>query len=276
MGSPFRPEPARLIGIKIENADTKTYTLKYEGGGGVRGGFEPGRFVMISIHGFGEAPFSLSGIVGEGVFETTVRKVGNLTGRMDRMKVGEVVGVRGPYGRGWPMDEAEGKDVLIVAGGIGIAPLKPVIERVEKSRERYGRVEVLYGAKTPENMIFTEEFDRWRRIMDFDLKLTVDDVSDRVAWRHSVGVVPLLLKDVKVQPENTVVMTCGPEVMMHFVVQSLLARGFDPESIYVSLERRMKCGVAQCGHCMIGMKYVCRDGPVFPYSELKGLPDLIV
>jgi NAD(P)H-flavin reductase len=276
MSSPFRPEPARLIDVKSENADTKTYTLKYEKVEKFREGFEPGRFVMISIPGFGEAPFSLSGIVGESAFETTVRKVGNLTRRMDAMKAGEVLGVRGPYGRGWPMREAEYKDVLIVAGGIGIAPLKPVIECIERRRERYGRVEVLYGAKTPDNMIFTDEFDRWRRIMDFELKLTVDSVPDMMAWKHNVGVVPLLLKDVKVQPENTVVMTCGPEIMMHFVVQSLLARGFDQESIYVSLERRMKCGVAQCGHCMIGMKYVCRDGPVFPYSELKGLPDLVV
>lgn len=274
MRSPFQLEPARLIEVKRENVDTKTYTLKYEEAGRFREGFDPGRFVMISIHGFGEAPFSLSGLLGEGMFETTVRKVGNLTGRMDTMKVGELVGVRGPYGRGWPIREAEYKDVLIVAGGIGIAPLKPVIEHIERNRERYGHVEVLYGAKTPDNMIFIEQFDRWRKIKDFDLKLTVDSVPDRVAWKHSVGVVPLLLKDVKAQPENTVVLTCGPEIMMHFVVQSLLARGFDQESVYVSLERRMKCGLAQCGHCMIGMKYVCRDGPVFSYSELKGLPDL--
>ncbi len=274
--NPFSLKSAEIIEIKKENADTKTYTIKYIDKNDFEHDFDPGKFVMISILGFGEAPFSFSSTLKNKAFKTTIRNVGDLTKRMNCMKKGDYVGLRGPYGRGWPMKECEGKDILIVSGGIGLAPFKPVINYIGEARNRYGHIEVLYGAKTPDNMIFVDEFDGWKCVKDLKLRLTVDSVPDKIAWDHDVGVVPLLLDKVEIQPGNSVVMTCGPEIMMHFVVQSLLARGFDDEQIYISLERRMKCGIAQCGHCMIGMKYVCRDGPVFPYSEVKGLPDLTV
>ncbi|MEM2082736.1 MAG: FAD/NAD(P)-binding protein [Candidatus Bathyarchaeia archaeon] len=274
--SPYLAEECIIKGAKRQTPDVYTYSVSYPSGSNrLRRPFKPGQFIMISIPGVGEAPFSFSAWDDEeAIFETTIRTVGNVTSMLMRRGEGQRVWVRGPYGRGWPMEEAKGRDILIVAGGIGMAPLRPVVELVAKNRRSYGSLEILYGAKTPHDLLFADEFDSWREIPDADLLLTVDSVPKEVEWDHGVGVVTTLFDRMRTEPNGSIVMTCGPEIMMKFVVKGLLAMGFQPKDLYLSLERRMKCGIAQCGHCQIGPKFVCRDGPVFPYSELKGLPDL--
>jgi len=273
---PYLANLAEIVDVKRQTYDTRTYTLRFVSDESQRE-FSPvpGQFMMISVPGLGEAPFSLSsGPERNDCFEITVRKVGNLTGVLDRFGAGARVGVRGPYGKGWPVEMAKGKDVLIVAGGIGLAPLRPVIKMVQASRTLCGNLEVLYGARTPADEMFADEYDEWKRIKDTTLTLTVDSVSRDVTWPHKTGVVTALFDDMKISAEDSIVMTCGPEIMMRFVARGLLARNFRRNRIYVSLERRMKCGMGHCGHCQIGSKFVCRDGPVFNYSDLEGLPDL--
>ncbi|MBS7645459.1 MAG: FAD/NAD(P)-binding protein [Candidatus Bathyarchaeia archaeon] len=276
MQNPYRPIPARIDRIVRVRRDVKTYTLSLlNAEDEAFQPVEPGQFIMISVPGLGEAAFSVSSWNSEGrVFDTTIRRVGRLTSYLDGLSEGDEVGVRGPYGRGWPLKESEGKDILLIAGGIGLAPLKPVISYIAHNRERYGLLEILYGARTPDELIFMDEYDAWRRIKDTILRLTVDMVPKGVIWDYNVGLVPILIEDVEVRPEGSEVMVCGPEVMMHFVVKALTSRGFSEDQIYLSLERRMKCGIGQCGHCQIGSKYVCRDGPVFSYAEIMGLPDV--
>jgi len=276
MRDPYLPERAAIEKIRRETVDTKTYTVRLlNEQRRAEFSVEPGQFIMGSLFGIGEAPFSLSSSPNsDGAFDTTVRAVGNITSALDRLEVGAVIGVRGPYGRGWPVESARGKDILIIAGGIGLPPLRPVITKIAQERRDYGRLEILYGARTPDQMIFPYEYDDWRKIKETRLELTVDSVPPSSAWQHKVGVVTTLFSEMETSPENSIVMTCGPEIMMRFVVRGLLAKKFSPDQIYVSLERRMKCGIAQCGHCQIGPKYVCKDGPVFRLSKIQGLPDL--
>jgi NAD(P)H-flavin reductase len=271
---PYTPSTAEITRIKKQTADVKTYTIHF-----LREQKEfspmPGQFIMISVPGMGEAPFSLSsGLDKKGDFDTTVRNVGNITGYLNRCGTGARLGVRGSYGRSWPVKEAKGKDVLIVAGGIGLPPLRPVIMMIREDRKSYGNLEIFYGARTPADEVFTDEYAEWRRIPKTKLSLTVDSVPTGVMWPHKTGVVTGLFDDMETSPENSIVMTCGPEIMMRFVVRGLLARNFRKDQIYVSLERRMKCGMGHCGHCQMGAKFVCRDGPVFTYTDLEGLPDL--
>jgi len=276
MRDPYLPERAAIEKIRRETVDTKTYTVRLlNEQRRAEFSVEPGQFIMVSLLGIGEAPFSLSSSPNsDGAFDTTIRAVGNITSTLDRLEVGAAIGVRGPYGRGWPIESARGKDVLIIAGGIGLPPLRPVITKIAEERRDYGRLEILYGARTPDQMIFPYEYDDWRKIKETRLELTVDSVPPSTAWQHKVGVVTTLFSEMETSPENSLVMTCGPEIMMRFVVRGLLAKKFSPDQIYVSLERRMKCGIAQCGHCQIGPKYVCKDGPIFRLSEIQGLPDL--
>jgi len=273
---PYVPSIVEIVNVKRQTVDVKTYTVRFAKEQ-ERKKFRvmPGQFVMISIPGLGEAPFSLSSVPEKtDSFDTTIRTVGNVTSVLSRYSVGARLGVRGPYGRPWPLKEAKGKDVLLVAGGIGLAPLRPVIQTIQKNRRVYGNFEILYGARTPSDQVFTDEYEGWRRTARTSLSLTVDSVPTGVTWPHKTGVVTGLFEDMETSPENSIVMTCGPEIMMRFVVRGLLARNFRKDQIYVSLERRMKCGMGHCGHCQIGEKFVCRDGPVFTYLELEGLPDL--
>jgi len=275
--NPYLAEECVIKGSRRQTPDVYTYAISYpRGSRRLRTPFMPGQFIMISVLGIGEAPFSFSAWDDEkAIFETTIRTVGNVTSAIMRRGEGQRIWVRGPYGRGWPMEEARGKDILIVAGGIGMAPLRPVIEMVARNRRSYGGLEILYGAKTPEDLLFADEFDSWRSIPGAELLLTVDSVPRGTKWDHGVGVVTTLFDKIRTEPNDSIVMMCGPEIMMKFAVKGLLAMGFRPEDIYLSLERRMECGVAQCGHCQIGPKFVCKDGPVFSYSELRGLPDLL-
>lgn len=272
MSNPYTVEPAIISGIRRETVETKTYTLEFakQKRGFV---FKPGQFNMISLPGFGEGPFSItSSPLQKGTFEHTIRTAGGLTKQINRLNVGSIVGVRGPYGQGWPVDLAKGKELLIIAGGIGLAPFRGLIEMIIEQRDSFGKVEIMYGSRKPENLIFTSDYDNWRSAPNIRLFLTVDEVPEDVEWPYEQGVVTNLLNFSKINSANALAFICGPEIMMRFIVRSLLIRGFTEENIFVSMERRMECGMAKCGRCMIGPKYVCTDGPVFSYAEVKTLP----
>lgn len=272
----FKPETAVIKKITAQTPDTATYTLAFaDERKQAEYSFQPGQFNMITLLGIGEAPISISSPADErSTFDHTIRRVGNLTKALAGLKEGDTVGIRGPYGNGWPVEEMRGKNILLIGGGIGLAPLRPVIMQVARHREDFGFFEILYGARTPADALFSHEYDAWRKIPDTKLWLTVDWVPDGQEWGHDVGLVTALMEDrMESKPLNTIVVTCGPEIMMKFVVKGLLANGFKPGQIYVSLERRMECGVAKCGHCQMGPIYVCKDGPVFNYTEIKDLPE---
>lgn len=271
-GNPYLPRPVEIVSLKDETPDVRTYTVRLADRGPFS--FSPGQFNMVSVLGVGEAPISFSSdpesreARAEGVFQHTVRAVGNVTKALARLRVGEQFWVRGPYGTGWPLNLVRG-DLVIVAGGIGLAPLRPVVLR-RLAGKRKGRLEVLYGARTPGDMIFRDEFPEWEA-RGARLLLTVDRVPEGGTWPHRVGLVTALLEEAEVRPEEGYVFVCGPEIMMKYVVRGLAARGWPPQKIFVSLERRMECGVRICGRCQIDSEYVCQDGPVFSYAVVKDL-----
>lgn len=272
--NPYLPAFAKVMEIKDENSMTKTFKLRMLDNKALR--FRPGQFDIISYFGVGESAFSISSSPEEkDVFENTIRKVGRVTTALFNVKPGDILGVRGPYGRPWPLEKVIGNDLIIIAGGMGLAPLRPVIHYIAKHRDLYGAVDILYGARTPGDMIYTYEFESWRNIPNTRLYLTVDYVPPNTKWEYDVGVVTELLKYVKPRMRDTSVFVCGPEIMMKFTAQLLLRMGFYPSEIFLSLERRMKCGIGKCGHCQIGYKYVCKDGPVFNLEEIGLLPDVI-
>jgi NAD(P)H-flavin reductase len=199
----------------------------------------------------------------------TTRIVGAVTQALGRLRRGDTVGVRGPFGTAWPVEEAVGRDVVIVAGGLGLAPLRPAILSVIQKRARFGRVALLYGARRPQEILFRREFERWRARLDIDTQLTVDRGTDD--WRGNVGVVTTLIPRIPFDPSSAVAWICGPEVMMRYTVMGLEERGLAKERMHISMERNMKCAIGLCGHCQWGPTFVCRDGPVFAYSSVEGM-----
>ena len=229
--------------------------------------FEPGQFNMLYVPGYGEAAISISSDAQDrAVISHTVRFVGNVTRALSRLRAGDQLGIRGPFGSSWPIGELEGKDVFIACGGIGLPPLRPAIHHLMRHRKKYGKVTLLYGARTPSELMYTGEYDRWREA-DIDIETTVDRAE--ADWTGRVGVVPMWFYQFRIDPHKTTVLTCGPEIMIRFVIFEALARRVPPESIHVSLERNMKCGQGACGHCQIGPYFICRDGPVFRFSQLE-------
>ncbi len=271
---PWEPQKAVIKSIKQQTPDVRTYTFAFVDPKVQEAyTYDPGVFNMISVFGIGESAISISSCADlKGVFQHTIRAVGNVTNALAELKEGDIVGIRGPFGFGWPVEEMKGKDVLLVAGGIGLAPLRPVIKYIQARRDQYGKFEILYGARTPDGMLFTDEYDEWRKIPDTRLHLTVDMVPPGIEWGHNIGVVTTLFNKISVDKANTIVVTCGPDIMMKFVVLDLLKRGWSPEQIYVSLERRMSCGIKKCGNCQMGPVFVCQDGPVFRYADIMDLP----
>lgn len=264
---PMAPVLYRIRRARRETHDTFTIDLE-PARGGPPFGFQPGQFNMLMVAGVGEVPISISGdpSIGRTVVHTT-RAVGAVTKAMRTLKPGEIVGVRGPFGSSWPVVPAQGNDVVIVAGGIGLAPLRPVIYTLLSGREKYGKIVVLYGTRTPADILYTRELERWRSRLDVEVHITVDRAMG--GWRGNVGVVTTLIPKAPCDPDNTTAMVCGPEVMMRYAVQSLHKRSIPLSEIYVSLERNMKCGVGFCGHCQYGPHFICKDGPVFAYDRLK-------
>lgn len=265
---PMLPRPFRVVGTRRETHDTVTLEL-VPVEERARFPFSPGQFNMLYRFGVGEVPISISGDPGETErLVHTLRAVGTVTRSLAALAPGDTVGVRGPYGTHWPLEAAVGKDVVIVAGGIGLAPLRPVLFELSKRRERYGRITVLYGARTPDDVLFEPQLQVWRGA-DFDVAVTVDRGAR--GWCGRVGVVTMLIPGARFEPRDTVAMVCGPEIMARFSVLELRKRGVLGRNIHVSMERNMKCGVGLCGHCQYGAEFVCKDGPVFSYARIRPL-----
>ena len=265
--APLVPRSARVAARRQETHDTVTLTAQPADGSGFR--FRPGQFTMLYAFGAGEVPISISGdpLVG-GRFEVTIRAVGAATRRLTALQPGAVLGVRGPYGSDWPLTAAAARDVVVVAGGIGLAPLRPLLYRLAAERTRHGRVTLLYGARTPEDLLYVEQLQAWRANGDLDLHLTVDAAAR--GWQGHVGVVTALLRDAELGPA-TVAYVCGPEVMMRFTALELLRRELSPQRVFVSLERNMKCAVGLCGHCQLGAEFLCTAGPIHAFDRVAPL-----
>lgn len=264
---PFVPRLFRVERVGREIADTVTLALLPAEG--EPPAFLPGQFFMLYVYGVGEVPVSVSGLSGAGPLLHTVRAVGPVSRALCGLAPGDFLGVRGPYGSPWPLAQADGGDLLLVAGGLGLAPIRSALLAALAERRRYRRVALLYGSRSPADLLFGPELDGWRGRPDLQVEVTVDHASP--SWRGSVGVVPSRLGQARFAPERTTAFVCGPEVMMRFTAIALLGAGLAPERIFLSLERNMKCAFALCGRCQFGPTFVCRDGPVFPYSRVGRL-----
>lgn len=262
----MRPRLRRVLRTRRETYDTVTLEIESAG----EPAFLPGQFNMLSLPGIGEVAISISGdSEAGGPLVHTTRAVAAATKAITAQRRGSLIGVRGPFGTAWPVDAARGRDVVIVAGGIGLAPLRPAVLHLLRHRQDYGRVAILYGARTPADLLYVHQVESWRRRLDVDVAVSVDAATP--AWRGNVGVVTTLVPRAAFDPGNTVAMVCGPEVMMRFAATALQERGLPSESIWLSLERNMKCGVGLCGHCQLGPILVCRDGPVMRHDRVAAL-----
>lgn len=258
---------ARVVAVDRETHDTFTLTVTAANGEPLEP-FQPGQFSMLYVFGVGELPISISGDPADAErLVYTVRSVGQATHALVSRKPGDVIGVRGPFGTSWPVKEARGKDVLIVAGGIGLAPLRPVIYHVLRNRDDYVRLIVLYGARSPRDLLYRKQLAEWGRAPDTQVLVTVD--YGGLSWRGHVGVVTTLFRQLRLHPAETAAFICGPEIMMRYVIRMLEARGVSPNDIHLSMERNMKCGAGFCGHCQLGPYFVCKDGPVFSYRQIQ-------
>ena len=259
------PAPWRVTAARRESRDT--VTLELEPPPGEVFAFRPGQFNMLGAFGTGQVPISISGDpAAGGPVLHTIRDVGMATRALCALEPGDRVSVRGPYGTGWPLEEAEGGDVVIIAGGIGLPPVRPAVYHVLAHRDRYHRVVLLYGARTPADLLFTGELARWRSRFDVDVQVTVDAAAG--GWRGDVGVVPNLIATTRFDPAIATAFMVGPEIMMRFTVRAVLSAGVPDDRIFLSMERNMQCAVAMCGHCQLGPFLVCRDGPVFCHRVL--------
>jgi NAD(P)H-flavin reductase len=270
--NPLLPAVAFVEQRIAETADTFSLQLSTEGDGYI---FKPGQFNMLGLPGTGEAPFSFSWIDEQNqTFIQTIRRAGNVVDALSKLNKGERVYIRGPYGNGWPLDKIHGKNVIIVAGGIGMAPLRPVVHYCIENKNRVGKIHLLYGARTPADMLFKDDLKKWSH--QIDVLLSADEIKQKTTLKVHEGLVTGLFDQLDVSLPETVTFTCGPQIMMKFVAAQLIFEGQNPNDIYVSLERRMKCGTAHCGHCQIGSKYVCRDGPVFCLPDIQEYADTLM
>lgn len=262
------PAPYRVTARQRETADTWTLELEPDTGPALPP-FAPGQFAMLYAFGTGEVPISVSG-GGEpgGELVHTIRDVGAATAALCRIEPGHALGVRGPFGTAWPLAAAEGMDVVILAGGIGLAPLRPALRHLVRHGDRYGRVVLLYGSRSPADLLYPEEVETWRA-QGLEVSVTVDSAGED--WSGRVGVVTELVARAGFRPDEAIAMICGPEVMMRYSVAALEVRGVPRSRVYVSLERNMKCALGHCGHCQLGPAFICKDGPVFGYDRVAPL-----
>jgi NAD(P)H-flavin reductase len=265
--NPLIPKVATIESILDETPDIKTFRVA-----GVSFEYRSGQCAMLSKLGVGEAMISITSSPTRDELEFSIKRVGRLTEALHEMKPGMNIGMRGPYGNSFPIENMIGKDLVFIGGGIGLAPLRSLINNCFDNREQFGRIVIIYGARSPEDLVFRKElFDVWPNNRDTEVHLTVDKGDDD--WRGRVGFVPALLEDIGPSPENAMAVTCGPPIMIKFVLKSLQDMGFASENIITTLEMKMKCGIGKCGRCNIGEKYVCVDGPVFRLADLVTLPD---
>jgi NAD(P)H-flavin reductase len=261
---PMAPVPFEVVAKRQDTADVCTLELEARTGEPLE--FAPGQFTMLAARGAGEVPISISGDPDRPErLVHTVRAVGLATEAICRASPGEVLSVRGPFGRPWPMDAVQGADVVVAAGGIGLPPLRPAILWMLARRERYGRLVLLYGGRSPSELLFTDQLEAWSA-QGCEVIVTVDSAGPE--WVGHVGVVTRLIRPAKLETGTLVAMSCGPEVMLRFFVAALIERGVRPEQLYVSMERNMQCGIGHCGHCQLGPSLVCRDGPVYAWPEV--------
>lgn len=267
----FAPEPAVLSRIEDMTETEKVFTIRK-----IHGplGFSPGQFVQVSVFGYGEAPFSIcSSPTDTDVFDICVRAVGDVTGALHRLSPGDGIGVRGPYGNGFPFADFKKKDLLCIAGGIGLAPLRSLITYARDNRKDFGRLIVVYGAKAPSVMLFRDDLARWTSDVGMEVHQIVDNSDE--SWHGPTGVITDLLKEIDIDPERTAAAVVGPPVVFRFVAMELFNKNMREDHIYFSLERRFQCGIGKCGHCQLNDLYVCQDGPVFPYSTLAGRTEAV-
>ena len=265
----YKPIEAIVEDIIVETPTIKTFVLQPK----EEFSFKTGQFIELTLPGIGEAPFTPSSDPGiKEKIDVTVMNVGRVTSKLHNMNKGETLGIRGPYGKGYPLDTFVGRDVLIVGGGVGLAPLRSLLFSLFAEINKYNKVVLCYGARTPDDMIYKDTIPEWSKRKKVNVVTTVD-VGDS-CWKGNVGLVTTILKDLPVDLKKTVSVVCGPPIMMKFVTLKLLDLGFKPQDIYLSMEKNMSCGLGECGHCRIGKFYACKDGPVFTYEQLKDIHDI--
>lgn len=259
------PRPMKIESVTDETYNVRTFRLRPTDGNGVE--YHPGQFNMLYVFGVGEVPVTASSDPYQSDYlDHTIRAVGSVTNVMYKLKKEDFIMIRGPFGTTWPMENMKGKDVMVVGGGIGLNPLKSVIIGVAKKRSEYGKLFLLHGARTPQDLLFTRDYEDWRRIPNSEFLICVDAGDEK--WKGNVGVVTTLFDRFKFDPDNTVALLCGPEVMMYFTAKELIKRGLPSSNLYLSMERHMKCGLGFCGHCQTGPFFVCKDGPIFTYDSI--------
>lgn len=270
MNNPYTYTEAEILNIAEETHNIKTLTLKPRSALG----FRAGQFMDVTMPGIGEAPFTPSSNHNSGAtLDFTIMRAGRVTGLIHLAKAGEVVGVRGPYGLGYPLNDFKTKELFIVGGGVGLAPLRALLYALFNEVNDYKKIVLRYGARTPQDIVFKQEIDSWKtRAPHIDIDISVDVGDD--TWSGNVGLVTTLLKPGLVDMNNAVAIVCGPPIMMKFVTFKLLDLGFKDTSVYLSMEKNMSCGIGKCGHCRIGPYYACKDGPVFTYDRIKNLPNI--
>lgn len=267
----YLPNLATIERINQETPDIKTLKMVFQDKK-LRNTFtyKPGQFIELSVFGAGEAPFCLaSSPTRNGYIECSIKKMGKVTQAIHELEEGEVVGIRGPYGNGFPVEELKGKNLLFVGGGIGLAPLRSLIWNVIDNRKAFKDITIIYGARSVADLVYKDELEEWGGNSGVNLTLTVDPGGETKDWKGKVGLVPAILEEVNPSPGNAVVITCGPPIMIKFTLISLDKLKFAPEGIITTLERKMTCGLGKCGRCNIGPIYVCKDGPVFSYAQIK-------
>lgn len=271
ISDPMTTQPVVIRKIIWENDDTFTLTLDLDGiGGGYA--FLPGQFNMVYVFGTGEAAVSISSDPARpGTLDHTIHRVGLVTSALAQKKRGDLIGIRGPFGSSWPIEVAKGKDVCIASGGIGLAPLRPVIYSMLKNRSAYGRIIVLYGGRSPLDLLYRVELERWANDFEVEVLVTVDRGDS--SWKGHIGVVTSLFQYIKLDARETIAYVCGPEIMMKYTIDELERRGVPQEQMYVSMERNMKCAIGFCGHCQYGPTFICKEGPVYPVPRVRPLLD---
>ncbi len=264
------PLPATIRRIIWETDDTYTLLIDAPRLDGKEFPFRPGQFNMVYAFGIGESAISISSDPSKSnLLAHTIHRVGTVTSALSKLKRGDMIGLRGPFGTAWPIEEAVGKDVCIAAGGIGLAPLRPVIYTLIRRRSEFGRIIILYGARSPLDLLYRVELEQWSKVPNTEVITTVDRGDS--SWKGHIGVVTGLFSYVKLDTPSTIAMVCGPEVMMKYTFEELERRGVSQEHIFISMERNMKCGVGLCGHCQFGPKFICKDGPVFRLPQIRHL-----
>lgn len=266
------PRLAEVVQANSLTNRERVLELRFSDGGQL--GHVPGQFVEVSVFGMGEAPISVSSSPTRGTtFQLAVRNVGNVTGALHKLAIGDPVGVRGPFGNGFPLDDLQGRDILLVAGGIGLFPLRSLVQYALDNRDQFGRVIVLFGARRPSERVFVDELASWKERDDVEYHETVD-VGDE-SWKGNVGVITTLFPRISIDPSRTKAVVVGPPVMYRFVIAELLRKRIAEGDIIMSLERKMKCALGRCGHCQMGGYYVCKEGPVFTYEQLKKVREAV-